>query len=83
MFSAGTGMTRLVMYMQDVPLPWPNEHNMEAARYGVHPLDAPRKIDRCLPETLYAVMLIVVISARAGSYSLDAVIWRLIGHRIG
>ena len=31
-----------------------------------------------LPETLYAVMLIVVISAGAGPYSLDAVILGLI-----
>jgi putative oxidoreductase len=31
-----------------------------------------------LPETLYAFMLIIVVSAGAGPYSLDAVIWGLI-----
>jgi hypothetical protein len=36
-----------------------------------------------LPETLYAFTLIVVISARAGPYSLDAAILSLINHRIG
>jgi uncharacterized membrane protein YphA (DoxX/SURF4 family) len=31
-----------------------------------------------LPETLYAFMLIIVVSAGAGPYSLDALIWGLI-----
>jgi uncharacterized membrane protein YphA (DoxX/SURF4 family) len=31
-----------------------------------------------LPETLYAFMLIIVVAAGAGPYSLDAVIWGLI-----
>ncbi|HEX4182990.1 MAG TPA: hypothetical protein VHY34_07015 [Caulobacteraceae bacterium] len=36
-----------------------------------------------LPETLYAFMLIMVISAGAGPYSLDAAILSLINHRAG
>ncbi len=46
------------------------------------PIDGADRIDDWLylPETLYAVMLIVVISAGAGPYSLDAVIWGLINH---
>jgi hypothetical protein len=36
-----------------------------------------------LPETLYAVMLIMVVSAGAGPYSLDAVILPLIDKHIG
>jgi uncharacterized membrane protein YphA (DoxX/SURF4 family) len=49
------------------------------------PIDRADRIDDWLylPETLYAVMLIVVISAGAGPYSLDAAIWSLINHRIG
>jgi len=49
------------------------------------PIDGADRIDDWLylPETLYAVMLIVVISAGAGPYSLDAAILALIGHRIG
>jgi uncharacterized membrane protein YphA (DoxX/SURF4 family) len=49
------------------------------------PIDKADRIDDWLylPETLYAVMLIVVISAGAGPYSLDAAIWSLINHRIG
>ncbi len=48
------------------------------------PIDEADRIDDWLylPETLYAVMLIVVISAGAGPYSLDAAIWALIEHRI-
>ena len=44
------------------------------------PIDEADRIDDWLylPETLYAVMLIVVISAGAGPYSLDAVILGLI-----
>jgi uncharacterized membrane protein YphA (DoxX/SURF4 family) len=44
------------------------------------PIDEADRIDDWLylPETLYAVMLIVVISAGAGPYSLDAVIRGLI-----
>jgi putative oxidoreductase len=44
------------------------------------PIDEADRIDDWLylPETLYAVMLIVVISAGAGPYSLDAVVLSLI-----
>ena len=44
------------------------------------PIDEADRIDDWLylPETLYAFMLIVVISAGAGTYSLDAVILRAI-----
>ena len=47
------------------------------------PIDEADRIDDWLylPETLYAVMLIVVISAGAGAYSLDAVILGLIDKR--
>ena len=47
------------------------------------PIDEADRIDDWLylPETLYAVMLIVVISAGAGPYSLDAVILGLIDKR--
>jgi len=47
------------------------------------PIDRADRIDDWLylPETLYAFMLIMVISAGAGPYSLDAVILRLIEHR--
>jgi uncharacterized membrane protein YphA (DoxX/SURF4 family) len=49
------------------------------------PIDRADRIDDWLylPETLYAVMLILVISAGAGPYSLDAAILGLIDHRIG
>jgi uncharacterized membrane protein YphA (DoxX/SURF4 family) len=49
------------------------------------PIDKADRIDDWLylPETLYAVMLIVVISAGAGPYSLDAAILSLTNHRIG
>jgi uncharacterized membrane protein YphA (DoxX/SURF4 family) len=45
------------------------------------PIDRADRIDDWLylPETLYAVMLITVISAGAGPYSLDALVWGLIG----
>jgi uncharacterized membrane protein YphA (DoxX/SURF4 family) len=55
-------------------------------RIGAYkPIDRADRIDDWLylPETLYAVMLILVISAGAGPYSLDAAIWSLINHRIG
>jgi uncharacterized membrane protein YphA (DoxX/SURF4 family) len=44
------------------------------------PIDEADRIDDWLylPETLYAVMLIVVISVGAGPYSLDALILRLL-----
>ena len=44
------------------------------------PIDEADRIDDWLylPETLYAVMLIIVVSAGAGPYSLDALILRLI-----
>jgi uncharacterized membrane protein YphA (DoxX/SURF4 family) len=49
------------------------------------PIDRADRIDDWLylPETLYAVMLIIVISAGAGPYSLDAAILGLLNHRIG
>ena len=49
------------------------------------PIDEVDRIDDWLylPETLYAFMLIMVISAGAGPYSLDAAILSLINHRIG
>ena len=49
------------------------------------PIDEDDRIDDWLylPETLYAFMLILVISAGAGPYSLDAAILSLINHRIG
>ena len=45
------------------------------------PIDAGDRIDDWLylPETLYAVMLILVISAGAGPYSLDALLLQLVG----
>ena len=48
------------------------------------PIDEPDRIDDWLylPETLYAFMLIVVISAGAGPYSLDALILGLIDKHI-
>jgi uncharacterized membrane protein YphA (DoxX/SURF4 family) len=50
---------------------------------GYKPIDRADRIDDWLylPETLYAFMLILIISAGAGPYSLDAVILNLIGHR--
>jgi uncharacterized membrane protein YphA (DoxX/SURF4 family) len=47
------------------------------------PIDEADRIDDWLylPETLYAFMLIIVISAGAGPYSLDAVVLRLIDQR--
>ena len=49
------------------------------------PIDRADRIDDWLylPETLYAVMLIMIISAGAGPYSLDAAILRLLNHRMG
>jgi hypothetical protein len=49
------------------------------------PIDRADRIDDWLylPETLYAFMLIMIISAGAGPYSLDAAIWSLIDHHIG
>ena len=49
------------------------------------PIDEGDRIDDWfyLPETLYAFMLIIVISAGAGPYSLDAVILGLIDKRVG
>jgi putative oxidoreductase len=47
------------------------------------PVDEADRIDDWLnlPEVLYAFMLIVVVSAGAGPYSLDAFIWGLIDKR--
>ena len=49
------------------------------------PIDESDRIDDWLylPETLYAFMLIIVISAGAGPYSLDALILSLIDKRAG
>jgi uncharacterized membrane protein YphA (DoxX/SURF4 family) len=49
------------------------------------PIDRADGIDDWLylPETLYAFMLIMVISAGAGPYGLDAAISSLINHRVG
>jgi uncharacterized membrane protein YphA (DoxX/SURF4 family) len=49
------------------------------------PIDGADRIDDWLylPETLYAVMLIMIISAGAWPYSVDAAILSLINHRIG
>jgi putative oxidoreductase len=46
------------------------------------PVDRADRIDDWLylPETLYGFMLLIVISAGAGPYSVDAVIVRLIDH---
>jgi len=48
------------------------------------PIDEADRIDDWLylPETLYAVMLIIVISAGAGPYSLDAVILSLMNKHV-
>ena len=48
------------------------------------PINEADRIDDWLylPETLYAFMLIVVISAGAGQYSLDALILGLIDKRV-
>jgi uncharacterized membrane protein YphA (DoxX/SURF4 family) len=50
-----------------------------------NPIDRADRIDDWLylPETLYAVMLIVVILSGAGPYSIDAAILSLIDHRSG
>jgi len=47
---------------------------------GWKPIDEADRIDDWLylPETLYAFMLIIVVSAGAGPYSLDALILGLI-----
>jgi uncharacterized membrane protein YphA (DoxX/SURF4 family) len=49
------------------------------------PIDKADRIDDWLylPETLYAFMLIMIISAGAGPYSLDAAILSLINQHIG
>ncbi len=49
------------------------------------PIDRADRIDDWLylPETLYVFMLIMVISAGAGPYSLDAAISSRINHRMG
>jgi putative oxidoreductase len=49
------------------------------------PIDRADRIDDWLylPETLYAFMLIMVISAGAGPYSIDAAILRLIDRHAG
>ena len=48
------------------------------------PIDEADRIDDWLylPEVLYAFMLIMVISAGAGPYSLDAFIFRLINRGV-
>jgi uncharacterized membrane protein YphA (DoxX/SURF4 family) len=49
------------------------------------PIDRADRIDDWLylPETLYAFMLIMVISAGAGPYSVDAAVLSLIDHHTG
>ena len=49
------------------------------------PIDRADRVDDWLylPETLYAFMLLMVVSAGAGPYSLDAAILGLINHRVG
>ncbi len=59
--------------------------NMTSGRQRIRaykPIDRADRIDNWLylPETLYAFMLIVIISAGAGPYSVDAAILRLINH---
>jgi uncharacterized membrane protein YphA (DoxX/SURF4 family) len=48
---------------------------------ALKPIDEGDRIDDWLylPEILYAFMLIMVVSGGAGPYSLDALIWGLIG----
>jgi uncharacterized membrane protein YphA (DoxX/SURF4 family) len=48
---------------------------------ALKPIDEADRIDDWLylPEILYAFMLLMVVSAGAGPYSLDAVVWSLIG----
>jgi uncharacterized membrane protein YphA (DoxX/SURF4 family) len=52
---------------------------------GYKPIDRADRIDDWLylPETIYAFLLILIISAGAGPYSLDAVVKSLITHRAG
>jgi uncharacterized membrane protein YphA (DoxX/SURF4 family) len=52
---------------------------------ALKPIDEADRIDDWLylPETLYAVMLILVVSAGAGPYSLDAVIFGLMNYHVG
>jgi putative oxidoreductase len=52
---------------------------------GYKPIDRADRIDDWLylPETVYAFLLILIISAGAGPYSLDAAILSLIHHRTG
>ena len=49
---------------------------------GYKPIDSADRIDDWLylPETLYAFMLLIVVSAGAGPYSVDSVIVGLIDH---
>lgn len=49
------------------------------------PIDRADRIDDWLylPETIYAFLLLLIISAGAGPYSIDAVIKSLITHRAG
>ena len=49
-----------------------------------NPIDRADRIDDWLyvPETLYVFMLILVVSAGAGPYSLDAVILGLVGKHV-
>ena len=50
----------------------------------IKPIDEADRIDDWLylPETLYTVMLIIVVSAGAGSYSLDALILGLMNQHV-
>ena len=49
------------------------------------PIDRGDRIDDWLylPETLYVFMLLLVLSAGAGPYSIDSMILRLLGHGAG
>ncbi|HEY0802021.1 MAG TPA: DoxX family protein, partial [Steroidobacteraceae bacterium] len=49
------------------------------------PIDRADRIDDWLylPETLYVFMLLLVVSAGAGPYSIDSMILRLMGHGAG
>ncbi|MFZ2069814.1 MAG: hypothetical protein WAV27_27905, partial [Xanthobacteraceae bacterium] len=51
-------------------------HCLSVIQFAVHG-HAENEWGASLPETLYALMLIVIVSAGAGPYSLDAVILSL------
>ncbi len=63
----------------------PSPHPGYLAHLTIKPIDDADRIDDFLylPEVLYAFMLIMVVSAGAGPYSLDALILRMIGNHGG